>query len=280
MADDAALTKRARQKRRRQVKKHAERRAAARARRRRIAMFAGMGLVVVGLVGAAVGNVVRQRAAVAERQRVAEARLDELGCGEIEEQPIRSTAHFTGAELVANPPEVAYADRPAAGGRMAGGAAEPGVYDQPVDERLIVHSLEHGFVTLYYGPQADKSDVESLEAFAREQINSYSTLIVAPYTDPLPSEANFAALSWGKRQLCHDFDEDVLLSFVERNHGNRSGAPESSVGSMGGDNPIRPDGEGPFLLPPLTAGTATEFPAPAPTSPPTGINSPEESASE
>lgn len=280
MSDDAEPTKRARQKQRRQVKKHAERLAAARARRRRLAMFAGIGLVIVGLVGAGVGNAFRERAAVAARQRAADARLGELGCGETEEQPVGSTAHFTGEELLANPPEVAYADRPAAAGRMAGGAAEPGLYDEPVDERLIVHSLEHGFVTLYYGPQADKSDVEALRNFARDQIDSFSTLIVAPYTDPLPSEANFAALSWGKRQLCRDFDKQVLLSFVERNHGSRSGAPESSVGSMGSDNPIRPDGEGPFLLPPLTGAAATEPREPPPTSPPPASDDPQETGSD
>ena len=146
-------------------------------------MFSGIWVVVVGLVGAGVGNAVRERAAVAARQRAADARLGELGCGETEEQPVGSTAHFTGEELLANPPEVAYTGRTAAAGRMEGGAAEPGAYprDEPVDERLIVHSLEHGFVTLYYGPQADKSDVEALQNFARDQIDSFGTL-TSPHT--------------------------------------------------------------------------------------------------
>lgn len=266
--DEASVSKRARQKQRRQVKKQAERRAAARARRRRVLMFVSAGFVVVGLAGAGVANTLRQRAAVAERQRVAEARLDELGCGQVEEQEIGSTAHLGGNELTTSPPQVVYSERPAAGGRMAEGTAEPGVYDEQVDERILVHNLEHGFVTMYYRAQADRAQIDALKAFARRKMDTFGTIIAAPWVGALPSEANFAVLSWGKRQLCRDFDEQVFLSYLERNHGGRSGAPEASVGGMGGNssNPIRPDGEGPFLLPPLTAAPASEAATPAPDS--------------
>ena len=258
MSDHEQVSKRARQKQRRGLKKEAERRMAARARRRRMAAFMGAGLVVVALAGAAVANEVRQRAEVAERERSVAARLDELGCSAVEELEVGPTAHFSGQELAANPPEVAYPDRPAAAGRMAGGAAEPGVYSEQVDERLIVHSLEHGFVTMYHAATAPRAQVEALKAFARERMGGFSNIIVAPWDGSLPSDANFAVVSWAKRQLCREFDADVFLTYLERNYGPRSNAPEAAVGSMGGENPVRPDGDGPFLLPPLTGAPPSE----------------------
>jgi len=258
VADETSQTKRARQKQRRAIKREAERRADARARRRRLSVLALAGVVVAGAVGAAVANAARQRAEVAAREQAVAARLDDLGCTDVEQMPVGSTAHFSGAELVANPPEVAYPDRPAAGGRMASGVAEPGVYDELVDERLLVHNLEHGFVTVYHAESAPKDDVEALRALADEQVDRFPKLVVAPWAGELPSDARFAILSWGKRQLCRDYDRDVVLSYVEQNHGGRSGAPESGMGATGGsDNPVRPDGEGPFVLPPLAGGDGT-----------------------
>ena len=269
VGDDGNPTKRARQKQRRRLRLEAERLADNRARRRRRVAFGLAALAVVGAAGAGVANVVRDRAEVAARQRAVAANLDNLGCTAVEELPSGGTQHFDGAELVSNPPEVAYPDRPAAGGRMAPGVAEPGVYEEPVDERLLVHNLEHGFVTVYHGPGALPADVQKLRDLAGQQSDRFGRLIVAPWTDPLPDDANFAVLSWGRRQLCRDYDADLVLSYIEQNHGARSGAPEAAMAGAANDaNPVRPGGDGPFLLPPLTGespsesgGTGSEAPA-------------------
>lgn len=248
------LTKRARQKQRRGLKLEVERREAARARRRRLAAFAMAGLVVAGGIGSFIANVVGNRAEVRARERAVAARLEDLGCTPIEDLTIGDTQHFSGQELASNPPEVAYPDRPAAGGRMAPGVAEAGVYREPVDERLLVHNLEHGYVNMYYDPDAPVEDVEKLRELAAERLEPFPLVVVAPYTEPLPGDANFAAVSWGKRQMCSEYDPDVLLSYVENNHGSKSGAPEAGMGGSGNSsNPVRPGGDGPFLLPPLTA---------------------------
>lgn len=277
MSDDDSISKRERQRVRRGVKREEEQRLAARARRRRIATIAAISLVLVGVAGAAVANVVRKRLDAAERERIAEARMDELGCTEIEEIPVGDTTHFGGEELAANPPQIAYPDRPASGGRMAGGDAAPGVYDEQVDERLLVHSLEHGSALVYYSTSADTAAIERVKDFGRRHLADFDKLIVAPWPDPLPQEASFAALSWGKRQLCREFDDDVFLSYVERNHGGRSGAPEAFSQMGGGNNPVRPDGDGPFLLPPLSGQPPPASPAgdesPAPdASPPADVS--------
>ena len=253
MSDTGQAPKRARQKERRRLRLEAQAREDARARRRRVGAFAVAGLVVSGLVGGGVMNIVQDRRAVAARQEAVAAKLDDLGCTEIEELPIGNTAHFSGPELAANPPEVAYPDRPAAGGRMTPGTAEAGIYEEPVDERYLVHNLEHGYVNVYHDPDAADEDVQRLRELVREQLDKYPNVIVAPYTEPMPDEANFAVLSWGKRQMCRNYDGDLVRSYVENNHGSKSGAPESGMGGGSNpDNPVRPGGDGPFLLPPLT----------------------------
>ena len=255
MPDAEQVSKRARQKERRRLRLEAQRHADARARRRRLAAFVAAGLLVSSLVGAAVMNVVQNRAEVAARQRAVTTRLDDLGCTKIETLPIGNTQHFSGQELAANPPEVVYPDRPAAGGRMLPGTAEAGVYDEQVDERLLVHNLEHGYVNVYHGPDASDADVERLRRLVRDELDGFPRVIVAPWAEPLPKGANFTVLSWGKRQLCRDFDADLVRSFIENNHGSKSGAPEAAMaGGANPENPVRPGGKGPFLFPPLTGG--------------------------
>lgn len=90
-------------------------------------------------------------------------------------------------------------------------------------------------------------------------IDGFPRISVAPWTDPLANDANFAVVSWGKRQMCREFDADVVRSYVDNNHGSKSGAPEASMaGGANPDNPVRPDGDGPFLFPPLAVGTSAE----------------------
>ena len=264
MSDGGAAPKRARQKERRRLRLEAQAREDARARRRRLAAFTAVGLVLSSLVGAGVVDIVRDRAAVAARARAVAEKLDDLGCTKVETLPIGATQHFSGQELAANPPEVAYADRPAAGGRMAPGTAEAGVYDEPVDERLLVHNLEHGYVSVYYAPDAPEADVQQLTGLVRDLLDDFGRVIVTPWTEPLPDGANFAVLSWGKRQMCRQFDSDLVRSFIESNHGSKSGAPEASMAAgVNKDNPVRPDGEGPFLLPPLTGVQPSEVGTPS-----------------
>ncbi len=248
-------SKRERQKQRRDAKLAEQRRQLARARRNR---FIVLGLVAVVAL-AALGVVIQSRLAQ-QREReaniaAANARLTELGCTEIAEQEDLGGGHLTSAEqLTSSPPEVIYPDRPASSGLHVGAVAVSGVYDKQIDERLLVHNLEHGYVNVYYDEDADPAQVDALRAFAQEQIDGdRPEMIVAPFAEPLQGDANFAFTAWNFRQLCGQFDEGVLTAFLDQ-HYNGEPAPERFAGPHTGSQSgeIDPNAEeGPLLFPPL-----------------------------
>jgi hypothetical protein len=51
------------------------------------------------------------------------------------------------------------------------------VYDEPVDERILVHNLEHGGVVIQYGDDVPQEDVDALIDWYRDDPNG---IIVAP----------------------------------------------------------------------------------------------------
>ncbi|CAN5882892.1 hypothetical protein BH20ACT7_BH20ACT7_01030 [soil metagenome] len=258
MAEEAGLSKRERQKARRDAKLVEQRREAATARRRRLLTFAVVGLVLVGLVGLAVANQVRQRAEVTRVQQEAAAKLDELGCTEDAAMDDLGGGHLgSNQELIANPPETLYPDRPASSGQHVGSVAQTGVYDAQIDERLLVHDLEHGYILGYYSPDAPPEQIEQLKQWGSEAIDGdFAKTIVAPYPAGLPDGANFAYVAWGFRQVCDTFDPDVAQAFATAHHGGAGIAPETTVPAHigAGQGQLAPEGGEPLLLPPLAGG--------------------------
>lgn len=255
MATQDQITKRERQKQRRDAKLAEQRRQLARARRNRLIAIGA--LAVLGL--AAVGFVVQSRLA-AQRAReaniaAAAARLDELGCTPIEaEEQTGAGQHIPGDQLANSAPADIYPVRPTASGPHVGAVVENGVYDEPIDERLVVHNLEHGNVNYYYGPDADPGMVEELKTWAQERLDDgFPELLVMPYGEPLPDGSNFATVAWGFRQVCRDFDTAVAQSFLDQ-HYNGEQAPErlTPAGQPGQPGVLDPGAdEGPLLFPPL-----------------------------
>jgi len=270
-SQDTQLSKRERQKQRRDAKLAEQRRQLARSRRNR---FIVLGLVAVVAL-AALGVLIQSRIAQ-QREReasiaAANAQLAELGCTEITEQPDLGGGHIANPEqLAAAPPEAVYPDRPATSGQHLGAVAVTGVYDKQIDERLLVHNLEHGYVNVWYDEEADPAQVEQLKSFAQGQIDGdRPEMVVAPYGEPIQGDANFAFVSWNFRQLCGQYDDAVLTAFLEQ-HYNGEAAPERFAGPHTGsqDGEIDPNAaEGPLLFPPLAQATdvpTEEAPSTAP----------------
>lgn len=253
--DEQPLTKRQRQKIRRQQKLEAQQAAARAARRRRLTAITVVVVVLVGLVGAVAYGWVTDR--LEERDLIAEAeeRFDELGCTPVEEQPPpRSSPHFGDAELAQSPPDAVYPDRPATSGPHIGTIARTGVYDKVIDERLLIHNMEHGYAVIYYHEDAPEGEVAELKAFAQEQIDSgrHEKIIVSEWNADLPDDANFAYVAWGARQLCREYDEGVALAFLGDWHYLAGNAPERDLRPHL-DQGLDPDAqEGDVLFPPLT----------------------------
>jgi hypothetical protein len=255
VAEEAGLSKRERQKARRDAKVVEQRRQAAKSRRQRLLTFAVVGLVLLGLVGLAVANQLRQRSEVTRVQQEAAAKLDELGCTEDASMDDLGGGHLgSNQEVVANPPATLYPDRPTSSGQHVGSVAQTGVYDVQIDERLLVHDLEHGYIVGYYSPDAPQDQIEQLKRWGSEAIDGdFPKTIVAPYPDGLPGGANFSYVAWGFRQVCDTFDRDVAQAFATAHHSGAGIAPEKTLPAHVGDGQgqLAPEGGEPLLLPPL-----------------------------
>jgi hypothetical protein len=258
VTDEQNLSKRERQKLRKQQKREHQQAAAAKARRNRmLATVAIIALVLtgVGALGAGWWGARQDRA-----QQIAEAQeqLAELGCTEITEMPNLGAGHFSGdmGELAQAPPDLVYPDRPTTSGRHMGAVALTGVYDKVVDERLLVHNLEHGYVNIFYTEDAPDDQVAELTAAAEEWIEGrYQKVIVSRWKADMPGDARFAFTAWDARQLCRDFHTGVALNFLEEWHHLSGHAPERTAAphtSPDQSGVIDPDGvDGDLLFPPL-----------------------------
>lgn len=262
--DEAELSKRERQKARRQQRLEAERAAAAKAQRRRIGGFVLVGVLIAGAVGFFVQQRLAERRAEQELIAAAQENLEELGCTADEEMPNLGAGHFEGMqELPANPPQALYDHLPTTSGRHIAQVVVTGVYDEYVDERLTTHNLEHGYVVMWYDEEADPEQVEELKEFARERIDGDDEeIIVAPYNQPLDEDANFAFVAWDRRQLCEQFDPGIALNFINEHMDNQR-APEALAGPHLGDNPGELDpAEDVVVFPPMGEEAPEEEPLP------------------
>lgn len=262
-------SKRERQKQRRDAKLAEQQRQLGKARRNRLI---ALGVLAV-LALAAIGLVVQNRVAARQEQQAVLAAAQEqqaaLGCTDIVQMENLGGGHLTdGVQIEQSPPDAIYPDRPASSGQHLPAVAATGVYDEQIDERLLLHNLEHGYVNVVYGPDADPEQVERARTFVQSEIDGDRPEIVfSPFGEGLADGANFAFTSWGFRQMCGEFDENVLGAFLQQ-HYNTSDAPEQFAGPHRVDQQgvIDPAAEdGPLLFPPLAAAAdagenATEQP--------------------
>lgn len=247
------MSKRERQKQRRSAKLQQQAAVDAKARRNRLLTFALLGLIFLGLVGTAVVRKMQADAAAQAEIAAAQAQLDELGCTPDEQQEDAGAGHLASAELAANPPDTLYPERPASSGRHFGNWLMTGVYDQLLDERALVHDLEHGYILGYYDEDAPEEQVTALKEYAQARIDDdLPKIIIAPWDGALEGEANFAYVAWNQRQLCAEYGEKVFKVFAEAHHSGQGVAPEKGIPPHleEGGGTIDP-GDEPFLLPPL-----------------------------
>lgn len=171
---------------------------AARAQRRRVAALT-IGLLVAVLAAGATYLVVTER-----RADALEARLTAGSC--VRDQQADRT------EGSGHVPSPSYAVDPPAGGDHLADAARAGAFTAaraPADG-LLVHSLEHGYVVLWYGPGATASDVDALLTVQRD--NPDDVILVERPSLPV----RVAATAWEQRLLCPGVEPDALSAFVER----------------------------------------------------------------
>jgi hypothetical protein len=127
-------------------------------------------------------------------------------------------------------------------------------FDRPVDERALVHNLEHGAVAVLYDPsELADTDVAILEAWVRDRnaagfhddAERTGAAIVAAPVEPgsMTSGAAVAFRAWGVATDCDGFDQMIADGFLASHFGTRGVAPEGFLAPYpsGAVELLRPD---------------------------------------
>jgi hypothetical protein len=84
------------------------------------------------------------------------------------------------------------------------------LYTDPVDQRILVHNLEHGGIVIQYGSKVPKATVKKLDDFYAADTNA---MILAPY----PKLGNKIALTaWTHLETCSRFVPKVFTAFRDK----------------------------------------------------------------
>jgi hypothetical protein len=267
VSDEQFSSKRERQKARRAERLKREASEAQAANRRQKGVYGLITLVVLALVGALVFQQFNKRNQQNEQVAAAAAKLDELGCTTDTQMPDLGGGHIGGTAeaLAAEAPDVIYTGdpgQPPSSGRHFGQVVPSGVFDVPIDPRLTTHNLEHGYLVVWYSPDAPEEQVEALKSWGQERLGGdFPKTIVAEYYEPLPEGRTVAFTAWFQRQMCEQFDTDIADVFTRANYDISGEAPEKGIPShtVGAQGVLDPQDE-PLFLPPLSEEFGTNSP--------------------
>lgn len=168
--------------------REARRRAAeAKARKRRILIWSGVTVVIVGIIAATAYRPLPEGLSDVER-------FADLG----------------GGHLTAGDPQPQYNSSPATSGPHAASPTGCGIYTEEVPDVVAVHNLEHGTVAIHYRDDLPDSEVEQLRQYARSKS---SHILIAPRSD-LPDPV--VVTSWARLLRLQSVDIDVIESYYDR----------------------------------------------------------------
>jgi hypothetical protein len=118
--------------------------------------------------------------------------------------------------------EVDWNTDPPSNGKHYGQTAIYGAYDEPLQQQMVVHNLEHGGVSIQWGPRVPDDEVQALRAWYQD--TDQDGLVLAPY-EPLADQIGLAA--WrdtdpgdsnrgqGFVAKCPTFDEGAVNAFLD-----------------------------------------------------------------
>ena len=84
-----------------------------------------------------------------------------------------------------------------------------GVYREPVDTGLAVHSLEHGAVWLSYHPDLDPNEIATLEEYADNQ----NFVLISPFPN---QSSDIVATAWGVQLELSDASDPRIPLFINQ----------------------------------------------------------------
>lgn len=105
---------------------------------------------------------------------------------------------------------IVFNSNPPSSGPHYGAAVAPGIYNTYLPPGQSVHALEHGRVVIHYRPEAPEDVVRGLERIAK-QFAGDTVLHPNPEID-----SQIALSAWGRIDTLEAFDEDRIVTFVDR----------------------------------------------------------------
>lgn len=105
-----------------------------------------------------------------------------------------------------------YNSNPPTSGPHYANSQPAGIYDKPVPDGNLIHSMEHGAVILWYKPDLPASDSAKLKSIFNDA--SASKKIIVP-RDSL--DVPVALTSWGRLLKLQTIDENQIKTFMETN---------------------------------------------------------------
>ncbi len=101
-----------------------------------------------------------------------------------------------------------------------------GIYDEPLEDEVLLHNLEHGYVNVHYDcPEGCAELVGQLTTLIQEGIDRGGKLILSPYPE---MDTRIALTAWTFIDQFDEFDEDRIRAFVTA-HESSPNAPEFSL---------------------------------------------------
>lgn len=146
---------------------------------------------------------------------------DEAALGDVQ------TFDSEGNEHVQQGTEVDYGTSPPTSGAHYAREASAGFYEETPPLGNLVHSLEHGFVVVYYDPAAITPEARaSLEAFvAAHNDDPWAGVVVAPHPGEDP-EAPYVLTAWQQMLRLDGYDAETVQAFLAEYLGR---GPENPV---------------------------------------------------
>lgn len=203
-------------------REQAKRRAAAARRRKAMRRY-----LILGIVLALIGAVVAFSSIRASKQREAANRIAETAdCTKVQDfEATGSGIHLDEGGTVPN-----YETKPPTHGPHAGTSLNARIYETPFLNEVptgnsapaitqAVHSLEHGYVAVWY-KDLESEDVATLTS----AYEGSKKVIVVPYPE-LEGRSKIALTAWGRLQTCREMKTEVIDYFIKQYRESRK-APE------------------------------------------------------
>ncbi|MFT5222964.1 MAG: hypothetical protein ACI867_001274 [Glaciecola sp.] len=109
------------------------------------------------------------------------------------------------------------------------------IASRPIDERLVLHNMEHGSVVVWFdAAQVDPESLSAMQVWMRErralgfESSSAGGIFVSP-AQVISSGQRFALRAWGVALDCDRFDVTVADAFLANHWGTRGASPEAAL---------------------------------------------------